>query len=104
MAEENMQASINGVDRHLIAKMVDNQVTRFADHFRMLQFWRRLLAGDNDPEEIAHGLCQALSSGRYVKAPDAAGSVTNNITIHLPQGADVGSLADALAKALPPKQ
>jgi hypothetical protein len=91
---------INGADRFLISKMVGYQVTQFADNARMLQFWQRLFAGENDPEEIAQGLCLALSGGRYVPKPRAAMGMTVNLTISASGDASPEQISSAVVKAL----
>ncbi|WP_462402175.1 hypothetical protein [Pseudomonas sp. Marseille-QA0332] len=93
MAEQRKNAPINGTDSETVAKMVDFQITGFCDHMRMRDYWRRLLAGDNDPDVIAEGLCRALSGGRYIKGP--ARQVTINLNIQ--SAADPQALAAALA-------
>ncbi|ATR83777.1 hypothetical protein CS390_15125 [Pseudomonas sp. HLS-6] len=98
MAEKDELGPVNGFDRHQVRKMIDNQVTQHFDHYRMLSFWRRLLAGENDPEEIAKGICMALSGGRYIKKPDTR--VINNVTIQAPPGSCPESIAQELKKVL----
>lgn len=97
MAESNAQEPINGFDRLQIEKMINHQITRFADYARMQSFWRRLLAGDNDPEEIVQGLCMALSTGRYIVNPGAG--VVHNITFNIAGDADPVAMASALKAA-----
>ncbi|MFR0674639.1 hypothetical protein ACLUUI_14450 [Enterobacterales bacterium AW_CKDN230030176-1A_HGKHYDSX7] len=79
MADSKKRAPINGVHSEMVATMVDHQITGLFDRVRMHEFWRRLLAGDNDPEVIAEGLCRALSGGRYIEGP--ARTVTINLNI-----------------------
>jgi hypothetical protein len=79
MADSKTRGPINGVDSETVATMVDHQITGQFDQHRMRNFWRRLLAGDNDPEVIADGLCRALSSGHYIQAP--ARHVTVNLAV-----------------------
>lgn len=71
---------LNGVDRTTLAQMVQAQLSQSFDAYRMREFWRRLFAGDNDPEEMAEGMCLALSGGQYVER-DKEGMVLN-ITIN----------------------
>ncbi|MGY3286273.1 hypothetical protein ACVW05_003899 [Pseudomonas fulva] len=73
--------------------MVDHQITGQFDQYRMRDYWCRLLAGDNEPEVIAEGLCRALSGGRYVKGP--ARNVTINLNIQ--SAANPQALATTLA-------
>lgn len=98
MAEQNPQDPINGIDRYRIEKMVEFGITGFADHLRMLSFWRRLLAGENDPEEITQGLALALCPQRYIPKPKPGQGVS--ITINI--GGDVGpeALSGAIKSAL----
>lgn len=98
MAEQDPLAPINGTDRHMVEKMVGFGITGFADHFRMLSYWRRLLAGDNDPEEIAQGLATALMPGRYIPTPrpTRAPAITINVTGNL----DPDALASAIKSAV----
>jgi hypothetical protein len=91
---------INGADRFLISKMVDHQVTQFADRARMLQFWQRLFAGENDPEEIAQGLCLALSGGQYVPKYRPAMGMTVNLTINASGDASPEQISSVVVKAL----
>ena len=99
MAEQDPLPPMNGMDQFQIDKMIDRQIERFYDHARMLSFWRRLLAGDNDPEEIAKGICTALSAGRYERIAAKKGAVTINISVS--GDANPQAFADALASALP---
>lgn len=100
MADSKKLGPINGTDSETVTKMVEFQITGYCDHFRMRDYWRRLLAGDNDPEVIAEGLCQALSGGHYIKGP--ARNVTINITVQgdpNPQALAV-ALADEVERAV----
>jgi|GEM_PF-1784073 len=98
MSEKDPLPPINGADRHLIMSMVDKSLAGYADHFRMLSFWRRLLAGENDPEEIAQGLALALGVGRYVRAPEPAKALAVKINVSGVIGPD--ALADAIKGGL----
>ena len=98
MAEKDELGLINGFDRHQVFRVIDDQVNQHYDHCRMLSFWKRLLAGENDPEEIAKGICMALSGGRYIKKPDTR--VINNVTIQAPPGSCPESIAQELKKVL----
>ncbi|AZC37106.1 hypothetical protein [Pseudomonas chlororaphis] len=98
MSEKDPLPPINGAHRSVVEKMVDHGLTGFADHIRMLSFWRRLLAGDNDPEEIAQGLAMALRSGRYIPNPGPGRSMA--VTINISGNPDAQALADALRGAL----
>lgn len=98
MAEQDPKAPINGTDRHMVEKMVGYGITGFADHFRMLSYWRRLLAGENDPEEIAQGLAMALMSGRYIPTPRPTRAPA--ITINVPGNLDPEALASAIKSAV----
>lgn len=98
MAEGKPQEPISGVDRCQVLKMVDNAVTGFCDHFRMLQYWQRLLAGENDPEEIAQGLAMALSPRRYMKNPGPVRGVA--ITLNIMGNAEPEVVAGAIKSAL----
>ncbi|MNM97592.1 hypothetical protein D3C81_1101000 [compost metagenome] len=98
MSEKDPLPPINGADRDVVRKMVEYSITGFADHIRMLSFWRRLLAGDNDPEEIAQGLVMALQSGRYIRDPGPGRSMA--VTINTSGNPDAQALADALNGAL----
>lgn len=93
MADSKTRGPINGVDSETVATMVARQVTGEFDQYRMRDYWRRLLAGDNEPEVIAEGLCRALSGGRYIEGP--ARSVTINLNIQ--SAAKPQALAAALA-------
>ena len=86
MAEKDELGLINGFDRHQVFRVIDDQVNQ------------RLLAGENDPEEIAKGICMALSGGRYIKKPDTR--VINNVTIQAPPGSCPESIAQELKKVL----
>lgn len=99
MAEQDPLPLINGMDQFQISKVIEHQIARFYDHARMLSFWQRLLAGDNDPEEIAKGICNVLSTGRYERIAPKKGAVTVNISVS--GDANPQALADALATALP---
>lgn len=99
MSEQDPLPLINGADRYLIDKVVKNGITGFYDGFRMLSFWRRLLAGDNDPEEIAQGLVLALSNGRYIPKPDPVRCMA--VTVNISGAADPVALAGAIKDALP---
>lgn len=98
MAEQNPQEPINGIDRYRIEKMVGYSITGFADHLRMLSFWKRLLAGENDPEEIAQGLALALCPQRYIPKPKPGHGVS--ITINIAGDADPQALSGAIKSAL----
>ncbi|MFB1634145.1 hypothetical protein [Pseudomonas sp. AP-1] len=98
MSEKDPLPPINGADRRLVEKMVERGINGAADHLRMLSFWRRLLAGDNDPEEIVQGLAMALQSGRYIRNPGPGRSMT--VTINISGSPDAQALADALNGAL----
>lgn len=102
MAEQDPQAPISGTDRHMVEKMVGYGITGVADHFRMLSYWRRLLAGDNDPEEIAQGLAMALMSGRYIPAPRPirAPAITINVSGNLDPEALASAFKSAFEQAL----
>jgi hypothetical protein len=102
MSEQNLQAPINGTDRYRVEKMVDYGITGFADHFRMLSYWRRLLAGENDPEEIAQGLAMALRPGRYIPTPrpPRLPAITINVTGHLDPDALANAIKSAVGQAL----
>lgn len=93
MAEQRKNAPINGTDSETVAKMVGFQITGFCDRTRMRDYWCRLLAGDNDPEVIAEGLCRALSGGQYIEGP--ARNVTINFNVQ--SAAEPQALAAALA-------
>lgn len=97
MAEQDLQAPIDGTDRHMVEKMVGYGITGVADHFRMLSYWRRLLAGENDPEEIAQGLAMALRSQRYIPRPDPIRAPA--ITINVSGNLDPEALASAIKQA-----
>lgn len=98
MSEKDPLPPINGADRNLVEKMVGYGITGTSDHFRMLSFWRRLLAGDNDLEEIAQGLALALRPGRYIPNPGPGRSMA--VTINISGSPDAQALADALNGAL----
>ena len=98
MSEKDPLPPINGADRNLVEKMVGYGITGTSDHFRMLSFWRRLLAGDNDPEEIAQGLARALRPGLYIPNPGPGRSMA--VTINISGSPDAQALADALNGAL----
>lgn len=93
MANSKTRGPINGVDSETVATMVARQIAGEFDQYRMLDYWRRLLAGDNEPEVIAMGLCRALSGGRYIEGP--ARNVTINLNIQ--SAAKPQALAAALA-------
>lgn len=81
MAEKESLPPINDADRMLVFRMVDNAVDGTCDHYRMLQFWRRLLAGTNDPEEIAQGLTMALTPRRLIRNPGPGRNTVVNVTV-----------------------
>lgn len=81
MTEQQQLPPINGADSDLIKKMVDGAVSGQFDHYRMLQFWQRLLAGENDLEQIAQGLALALSSQRFIRNPGPGRSTVVNLTV-----------------------
>lgn len=60
-----------------LEKMICAQLDRTYDYLRMHQFWVRVLDGDTPAKEIATALCRVLSSGRYVKVPDAPRNIFN---------------------------
>lgn len=97
MSEKDPLPLINGVHRSLVEKMVNCSITGFADHARMLSFWRRLLAGDNDPEEIVQGLAMALRPARYIPNPGPGRGMA--ITINISGNPEPAVLADALKSA-----
>lgn len=91
---------VDGVDRFFVSKMLDSQITQTYDHCRMLQLWRRVLAGENDPEEIAQGLCLALSGGRYVPRSKPVSGMTVNLSINLNRDANPDQISAAVVSAL----
>ncbi|WP_448196698.1 hypothetical protein [Pseudomonas putida] len=97
MVENDPLPLINGAHRSLVEKMVDHGITGFCDHYRMLSFWRRLLAGENDPEEIAQGLAMALRPGRYIPNPGPGRNMS--VTLNISGPLDAQALTDSL-KAL----
>ena len=101
MAEQDPQAPINGADRHAVEKMVGFGIAGVADSFRMLSYWRRLLAGENDPEEIAQGLVMALGSQRYIPKPNpiVAPAVTINVSGNLDPEALASTIKSAVERA-----
>ena len=60
-----------------LEKMIMLQLDRHCDHYRMLPFWVGVLEGDTPAKEIALALCRVLSSGHYVKVPDAPRNIFN---------------------------
>ena len=90
---------INGVDSATVEQMVCGQIEQRYDALRMRQFWRRLIAGENDPEQVADGICRALSGGHYVpKEPTAV----SNISVQVFGEASPEGIAKALGGALVP--
>ncbi|MNJ24272.1 hypothetical protein D3C77_186840 [compost metagenome] len=85
---------ISGFDRVQILRMVDRQVSQEFDYYRMLSFWKRLMAGDNDPEEIAQGFCLALSGGRYVRKENAC---IRNVTVQVFGAVDPEEIAKTVS-------
>ncbi len=97
MSEKDPLPPIDGVHRSLVEQMVGHSITGFADYARMLSFWRRLLAGANDPEEIAQGLAMALRPGRYIPNPGPGRGMA--ITINISGTSDPAVLAETLKSA-----
>lgn len=91
---------IDGTNRHQVRKMIELQITQYADHFRMVQYWRRLLAGENDVEEIVQGICMALSGGRYIEKPHPRPGVTLHLTVNVNGAADAEQVGAAIGKAI----
>lgn len=98
MAEKEPLQPINGADQALVMKMVDLAIEGVCDHYRMLQFWRRLLAGGNDPEEIARGLAMALAPSRFIRNPGPGRNVAINLTVT--GNADAEAVAASVKNAL----
>lgn len=88
---------ISGLDRFEIDKMVGLQISQRFDEPRMRCFWERLFAGDNDPKELAAGLCLALSNGRYVRKRDAG---VMNINVQVFGEASPEDIAKAVSGAM----
>lgn len=53
------------------------QLGRAYDQPRMYKFWMAVLEGETPAKEIATALCMVLSTGRYVKAPEAPRNIFN---------------------------
>ncbi|MDD2059143.1 hypothetical protein NPS58_17100 [Pseudomonas putida] len=97
MIETITLGPISGFDRFQISNMVDRQISQEFDYHRMLSFWKRLMAGDNEPEEIAQGLCIALSLGRYVRKEGAG---IRNVSIQVFGEVDPKEIAKAVSGAI----
>ena len=80
-----------------LEKMIRLQLDRHCDHHRMLPFWVRVLEGDTPAKEIALALCRVLSSGHYVKVPDAPRNIFN---ITVTGNATAEQVADAVQARL----
>lgn len=72
---------INGFEHYNLTQIVDMHITGAIDSHRAKDFWRRLFAGDNDPEEMAKGMVSALGYGRYVPRSESK-AVVVNITVN----------------------
>ena len=91
------QKPINGMHHGAILKLIDGQIRGDYDIYRMQHAWRNILAGDNDPEELVKGICQALSYRRYVPKEQAKDV---NIIFNVTGNADPEALAKAIQNAL----
>lgn len=98
MSEQQPLPPINGAHSNLVEKMVDRAVSGECDYYRMLQFWRRLLVGENDPEQIAQGLARALGSCRFIRNPGPGRGTVVNLTVT--GNANPEAVTDALKAAL----
>ncbi|QGW77757.1 hypothetical protein GPJ81_14030 [Pseudomonas alkylphenolica] len=96
---DRAKGPINGVDSAMVEHMVCGQIEQRYDALRMRQFWKRLIAGDNDPDQVADGICRALSGGHYVRKEPA---VVSNISVQVFGEASPEGLAQALSGALGP--
>lgn len=88
---------INGVHSSTVAHVLSGQIEQTYDRLRAHDFWVRLIAGDNDPKEIADGICQALGGGYYVRKEDAVG---HSITIQVLGNAAPEDVARTVSEAL----
>ena len=65
-------------DRFKVAKLIEQQIDRVYDRFRMRQAWERVVA-NIDPAEMAEGMCMALSHGGFTRK-QAPPQITLNIS------------------------
>lgn len=91
------QKPINGIDSGQVEHMVCGQIEQRFDSLRMRQFWARVFAGDNDPAQIAEGLCRALSGGHYVRREQAS---VLNVSVTVPPGVSPADVAQAVKAAV----
>lgn len=88
---------INGVESGTVEHMVCGQIEQTYDRYRAHDFWMRLIAGDNDPRQVADGICRALSGGHYVRKEAAQICA---LTIHVDADADPKVIAQAVSEAM----
>lgn len=94
---DKAKGPINGATSGMVENMVCGQIEQRYDAVRMRQFWKRLIAGENDPEQVADGICRALSGGHYV--PKVAAQVCN-ITVQVTGDACPNAVAKSVAAGL----
>lgn len=80
-----------------LENMLRMQLERVYDSPRMCKFWTAVLEGETPAKEIAIALCRVLSSGRYVKAPEAPRNIFN---ITVTGNATAKEVADAVQASL----
>jgi len=99
---DNESKALAGMSTPEISRMIGMQIERQFDAYRMLTFWKNLLASPTPPEVIAHAICNELSYGKYARALPAGRPIMLTVNI---EGAaadiDTAALVEKVRQAIP---